>query len=272
MKKRTVFTFLKEDCPLFSRALIAPWRLCFLAAGLVLLCVGSHVTPSDDWDYPVSFIMGVCAYVFAPWTVRALVYHRWKWLAGAFLLMWVSIDGVYSLYWWSRGFDALQIFRGANAIYCLPLYFALGFVMNVEMYCGDEVTSTAGLAHSCFTWLQKHALHAVITCFLMLLFVCGILLVAFSNLGCCGPSEMWKEWGGRQYRAKSVQGIVHVQIREFGRIADVCSDASVYHRFCVEPVSSDELLLKSSDVGSRIVRKVEGEWVLEDVGSQYNSK
>ena len=77
--------------------------------------------------------MGICAYVCAPWTVRALVYRRWKWLPVAFLLMWVSIDGVYSLYWWCRGFDALQIFRGANAIYCLPLYFALGFVMNFEM-------------------------------------------------------------------------------------------------------------------------------------------
>lgn len=83
------------------------------------------------------------------------------------------------------------------------------------------------------------------------------------------PSEMWKEWGGRQYRAKSVQGIVHVQIREFGRIADVCSDASGYHRFCVEPVSVDELLLKSSDVGLRIIRRVDGEWVMQDVESQY---
>ena len=81
----------------------------------------------------IVFIMGICAYVCAPWTVRALVYRRWKWLPVAFLLMWVSIDGVYSLYWWCRGFDALQIFRGANAIYCLPLYFVLGFVMNFEM-------------------------------------------------------------------------------------------------------------------------------------------
>jgi hypothetical protein len=55
--------------------------------------------------------------------------------------MWVSIDGVYSLYWWCRGFDALQIFRGAIAIYCLPLYFALGFVMNFEMRRSPTQTS-----------------------------------------------------------------------------------------------------------------------------------
>ena len=76
MGKRLAVEFLKEDCPMFSRALVAPW------------------------------------------TVRALVYRRWKWLVGAFAAMWLSIDGVYSLYWWCRGFDALQTFRGANAFYC----------------------------------------------------------------------------------------------------------------------------------------------------------
>ena len=61
MNTRMMFTFLTKDCPLFSRALVAPWRLCFLVAGLALLCVGSHITPSTDWDYPISFIMGICA-------------------------------------------------------------------------------------------------------------------------------------------------------------------------------------------------------------------
>ena len=177
MNKRMEFVFLKEDCKLFSRALVVPWRVCLLAAGLALLCVGSHVTPSPDWDYPISFIMGICAYVCAPWTVRALVYRRWKWLAVAFLLMWVSIDGVYSLYWWWRGFDALQIFRGANAIYCLPLYFALGFVMNIEMRRGDAADTAAELVGSHFEWVHNHAIHAVVTGFLMIAFVCGLLLV-----------------------------------------------------------------------------------------------
>jgi hypothetical protein len=50
--------------------------------------------------------------VTAPWTVRALVYRRWKWLAVAFLLMWVSIDGVYSLYWCHRVGFAARCFEG----------------------------------------------------------------------------------------------------------------------------------------------------------------
>ena len=183
MDTRMMFTFLAKYCPLFSRALIAPCRLCCLAAGLALLCVGSHVTPSVDWDYPISFIMGICAYVTAPWTVRALVYRRWKWLVVAFLLMWVSIDGVYSLYWWIRGFDALQTFRGANAIYCLPLYFALGFVMNIEMRRGE-----VAVVHSYLEWLQEHALHAVVTGFMMFVFACGILLVT-GNYHLCACLE-----------------------------------------------------------------------------------
>ena len=171
MGKRLTVEFLKEDCPLFSRALVAPWRLGCLAAGLALLCVGSHVTPSVDWDYPISFIMDVCAYVFAPWTVRALVYRRWKWLVGAFAAMWLSIDGVYSLYWWSRGFDALQTFRGANAFYCLPLYFALGFAMNVE-FARSEESPLQGYGG----FLEKHLLHVVITGFLIAAFACCLLL------------------------------------------------------------------------------------------------
>jgi len=142
MEKRVMFAFLKEDCPLFSRALVAPWRLCLLAAGLVILCVGSHVTPSLDWDYPISFIMGVSAYLFAPWTVRTIAYRRWKWLPLAAIFSWVSIDGVYSLYWWCRGFDALHLFHGANAFYCLPLYFTLGVVMNFEVSRGDAAKNS----------------------------------------------------------------------------------------------------------------------------------
>ena len=172
MKKRLTVEFLKEDCPLFSRALIAPWRLCLLAAGLALLCVGSHVTPSVDWDYPLSFIMGVCAYVCAPWTVRALVYRRWKWLVVAFALMWVSIDGVYSLYWWSRGFDALQTFRGVNSIYCLPLYFALGLAMNVEFARREESPLQEPVG-----FLEKHLLHVIVTGGLIFAFACCLLLV-----------------------------------------------------------------------------------------------
>ena len=68
MKLNYEFGFLEKDCPLVSRELVRPWRLAALAVGLGILIAGSHLTPSADWDYPICFIMGLWAYVFAPWT------------------------------------------------------------------------------------------------------------------------------------------------------------------------------------------------------------
>ena len=165
---------LPGECPLFSRALLAPWRLLCLAVGLVVVCVGSHVMPSVDWDYPISFIMGVSAYVFAPWTFRTIIHHRWKWLPLAFFLSWLSLDGVYSLYWWLRGFDALQEFRSANVIFDLPLYFMMGFAMDVDFKRGE--TAAPGSAPKWMCFAEKDLLHALETALLMFLFAWGILL------------------------------------------------------------------------------------------------
>jgi hypothetical protein len=78
MKLIYEFEFLEKDCPLVSRELVRPWRLAALAVGLGILIAGSHLTPSADWDYPICFVMGLWAYVFAPWTVRAMVYLDWN--------------------------------------------------------------------------------------------------------------------------------------------------------------------------------------------------
>jgi hypothetical protein len=82
--------------------------------------------------------MGIWAYVFAPWTFRALFYRRWKMIPLALLAAWAGIGGVYSLYWWCRGFDVLSVFRVPNAIYSAPLYFLLGFAMNLEFRQSSE--------------------------------------------------------------------------------------------------------------------------------------
>ena len=74
------------------------------------------------------------------------------------------------------------------------------------------------------------------------------------------PGEMWKDWNGRSYRVKAIDGIVHLQIRENGEIQDIRTDASSYHRYSVEQKSADELLLKSSDVGQCVLKKDGGKW------------
>jgi hypothetical protein len=103
---------------------------------------------------------------------------------------------------------------------------------------------------------EKQIVHVAILLF--------VWLVIYPACLCVKPAEMWKKWNGRQYRVKSVDGIVHVQIREDGKVADVSSDASGYHRFHVEPTSAEELIFKSSDVGTRIIQKVDDNWIMQD--------
>ena len=185
MKLNYEFGFLAKGCPLVSRELVNPWRLAALAVGLGILIAGSHLTPSADWDYPISFIMGLWAYVFAPWTVRALVYLDWKRLPLAWLFAWAGIDGVYSLYWWLRGFDALSVFRGPNVVYSAPLYFLFGLAMNLRVvrYAapqdlrGDIADSVRKHGASA----GKHILQLVVSAFLALLFTILIFISTAHN-------------------------------------------------------------------------------------------
>lgn len=124
-------TMLDCDCPLISRELLAPWRLASLTGGLALLVVGSVVLPSDDWDVAICFVMGLPAYVLAPWAFRQVWYFRWRWLPLAALALWAAVDGTYTLYWGLRDFPHLSQFRLANFGYCLPLFWLSGFVWNI---------------------------------------------------------------------------------------------------------------------------------------------
>lgn len=125
--------FLKAICPLVSRELIYPWRLASLVAGLALLIAGSFWFPSEDWDIPICLVMGVPAYVFSPWAFRQIWYLRWKWWPLAALAFWFTVDATYSVYWWCRGFPALQEFRPANFFYCTPIFWISGFFWNLDL-------------------------------------------------------------------------------------------------------------------------------------------
>jgi len=117
---------------LFSRELMRPLRLASLATGIALLIAGSIWLPSSDWDVPLCFVMALPTYVLAPWAFRQMYYFRWRWMPLAGVALWATIDGSYSLYWWLRGFDALETFRPANFFYCLWLFWICGFVWNVD--------------------------------------------------------------------------------------------------------------------------------------------
>ena len=125
--------FLIDNCPLISRALINPWRLASLGVGLTLLIAGAVYLPSEDWDIPICFVMGLPAYVLAPWVFRQIWYFRWKWWPLAALAFWFNVDVTYSAYWWCRDFPPLQEFRPANFFYCTPIFWIAGFVWNVDL-------------------------------------------------------------------------------------------------------------------------------------------
>ena len=57
---------------MLTRDLVQPWKVVTLLAGLGLLVAGSHYYQFQDWDIGISLIMGVMAYVFAPWSVRGV--------------------------------------------------------------------------------------------------------------------------------------------------------------------------------------------------------
>ena len=128
-----MIALLSKGCPLFSRELLAPRRLASLVFGLGLLIAGSVFLPSMDWNVPLCFVMGIPAYVLAPWTFRQFWYLRWKWMPCALFAFWVSVDGTYSLYWWLlRGADFLPQFRLANLEYCTPIFALAGFIWNLD--------------------------------------------------------------------------------------------------------------------------------------------
>lgn len=129
---RRISLFLPADTPLFSKELRRPLRLASLAVGIALLIAGSIWLPSDDWDVPICFIMGIPSYVLAPWVFRQVYYFRWRWLVPAAVALWFTIDGSYSAYWWLRGFDALLVFRPANYFYCIWIFWICGILWNLD--------------------------------------------------------------------------------------------------------------------------------------------
>lgn len=105
-----------------------PWKLFSLLVGVVLLIAGSIYTPAPDWDIPVSLIMAGCTYLTAPCTIKTLLCRNWKHLPLAAFLTWLSVDGLYSLYWHFKDPSALALMRSANASASLALYGICGIL------------------------------------------------------------------------------------------------------------------------------------------------
>lgn len=104
---------------------LRPWKLATLAVGLSLLILGSWYYQFQDWDIGISLIMGLLAYLFAPWSVRVFIERGWKLAPLALLAAWFTIDGVYVAYNELMGHWYV---REANFYASTCLYLLCGFI------------------------------------------------------------------------------------------------------------------------------------------------
>jgi hypothetical protein len=93
---------------------------------VALLIAGSFYYEAPDWDIPISLIMALFAYLFAPWSLRVVIGRNWRRLPLALFLTWFTVDGCYWLYWRWKNPVALELMRDANFLASLALYGICG--------------------------------------------------------------------------------------------------------------------------------------------------
>ena len=116
----------------YYREWFRPWKLSTFALGMGWLFYGALFYGIGDWDIGVSVLMGVLAYLLAPWSVlvigSALRYkpRRWPWhIALAIGASIFVADGSYMLY---HTLMSNPIYREANFPASLSLYFLCGAI------------------------------------------------------------------------------------------------------------------------------------------------
>lgn len=105
--------------------LLQAWKLVTLGAGLAGLLWGAQYYQFADWDAGISILMGLMAYVFAPWSVRSLYQRLWHRLPLILFFYWLTVDGIYV------GYNTLLghwYIRDANFYASSCLYWLCGFI------------------------------------------------------------------------------------------------------------------------------------------------
>lgn len=129
-----------------------PWKLATLAIGIALLVAGAYYYEAIDWDVPLSFIMAGLAYLFAPWSLRAVVERRWAQWPGMLLATWFTVDGSYWLYWNLKNPTALELMREANFFASLSLYGMCGVLWFYRGSLSSLLTEAAELIRRRRSW------------------------------------------------------------------------------------------------------------------------
>lgn len=105
-----------------------PWKLITLAIGMALLIVGAFYNLAPDWDVPISLIMGIFAYIAAPWSLRVILEREWRLWPAMLVATWFTVDGCYAIYWHFKDPAVLGMMRDANFLASLSLYGMCGLV------------------------------------------------------------------------------------------------------------------------------------------------
>lgn len=115
------------------REYLRPWKLATLAGGLGILIAGARYFDTYDWDIGISLIMGVLAYLSAPWALRVVTSLQWKALPAALLADWITVDGSYTAYNAFVGHPVGNDLRRANFFASTFLYLICGLIWMPRM-------------------------------------------------------------------------------------------------------------------------------------------
>ena len=72
--------------------------------------------------------MAILAYLTAPWSLRILVERQWSKIPIMLFLTWFTVDGCYSIYWYFKNPQALELMRDVNFLASLTLYGICGLI------------------------------------------------------------------------------------------------------------------------------------------------
>ena len=126
--------------PGFSRKqyfgeLLRPWKIISFLLALSYYIWGAYYYRCPTWDVPDSLIMSILTYVFAPGTVKEIIYlisKKPRFWSIKFLFCLVIIyacaSGSYELYnWWHLGYWPPPTYL-PNLFYSIPVFVGAGIV------------------------------------------------------------------------------------------------------------------------------------------------
>lgn len=96
----------------YIKELSRPWKLISFSIALGYYIWGAYYYKCPTWDVPVSIIMSILTYVFAPWTVNSICYLIQKrpryWIVKSLVciaVIYICASASYELYnWWHLGY------------------------------------------------------------------------------------------------------------------------------------------------------------------------